>query len=242
MTRVASGVAFLSAVLAFAAPLAAQPPVPATARSGAVTPGAQSALNGRVTLDLKAMAPRDAFKVIASAIGYSAEVAPDVSTPVDIVVGHISAKTALNTICESIGCTWRASGTVIFVEKAGNEAAPATPLGATRRAVEARSAAIGELRRLMDQALPADMTFDRVPLAEVAARLSKATGFEIDLAGARPGETFSGALGGRPFSAALKTISQQLEGTTVTLTFAGRKGAGEPSIKILMGAIRQPRK
>ncbi|OFW09560.1 MAG: hypothetical protein A3H96_19005 [Acidobacteria bacterium RIFCSPLOWO2_02_FULL_67_36] len=199
-------------------------------------------MNKRVSLDLKAMAPRDAFKVIANAIGYTAEVAPDVSTPVDIVVGNISARTALNTICESIGCTWQASGTVIHVEKAGHGSTLVTRRGPATRAkeVEARSAGVAELRRLMDQVLPADMKFEHVPLAEVAERLSKATGFEITLTGARSDETFSGDLGGRPFSAALKTISEQLDGKVAIIT--GRKGTGATSIKIQMKAVRKPRK
>jgi hypothetical protein len=245
MTRVVPGVMLLSALLAFAARPAAQSSPPTQARSGASAPSAESALSKRVSLDLKAMAPRDAFKVIANAIGYTAEVAPDVSTPVDIVVGNISARTALNTICESIGCTWRASGTVIHVEKAGQGMIVGMRLVPATRAnkVEARSAGIVKLRRLMDQVLPADMKFEHAPLAEVAARLGKATGFEVTLAGAHPGETFSGDLGGRPFSAALKAIGEQLEGTVATITIAGRKGTGAPSIKILMKpVVRKPRK
>ncbi len=188
------------------------------------------------------MAPRDAFKVIANAIGYTAEVAPDVSTPVDIVVGNISARTALNTICESIGCTWQASGTVIHVEKAAHATMVITrPSPATRgNEAEARSAAVAELRRLMDRALPADMKFEHVPLAEVAARLSKATGFEIALAGVRSDQTFSGDLGDRPLSAALKVIGEQLEGMVATITISGRKGTGERSIKIQVAS--KPRK
>lgn len=244
MTRVIPGVVLLSALLAFAAPSAARSSLRAWARSRASAPSAETALNKRVSLDLKVMAPRDAFKVIANAIGYTAEVAPDVSTPVDIVIGNISARTALNTICESIGCTWRASGTVIHVEKAGHATTVVTRRGAVQRAneVDARSAGVAELRRLMDQVLPADMKFEHAPLADVAARLSKATGFEITLAGAPPGQTFSGDLGGRPFSAALKAIGEQLEGTVATITISGRKGTGAPSIKILMEAIRKPRK
>jgi type II secretory pathway component GspD/PulD (secretin) len=232
----------LSALLAFAAPSAAQSSPPTPARPRASAPSVDSALNKRVSLDLKAMAPRDAFKVIATAIGYTAEVAPDVSTPVDIVVGNISAKTALNTICESIGCTWQASGTVIHVEKAGHGTVVVTRRDPATRAneVQARSAGVAELRRLMDQVLPADMKFDHAPLAEVAERLSKATGFEITLTGARSDETFSGDLGGRPFSAALKTICEQLDGKVAIIT--GRKGTGAPSIRIQVVGARRPRK
>lgn len=244
MTRLPPGVMVLSALLAFAAPLAAHPSLPAPAQTHAAAPSAPSVLNKRVSLDLKGMAPRDAFKVIATAIGYTAEVAPDVSTPVDIVVGNISARTALNTICESIGCTWQASGTVIRVEKAGPATTGVTGRDRAQRAneVKARSAGVTELRRLMDQTLPADMKFEHVPLAEVAARLGKATGFELALVGARPDETFSGDLGGRPFSAALKAIGEQLDGTAATITITGRKGTGAAAFRIQMKAVRKPPK
>ncbi len=242
MTRVAPSVMLLSALLAFSARPAEQPSLTTRARSHASAPSAQSALNKRVSLDLKAMAPRDAFKVIATAIGYTAEVAPEVSTPVDIVVGNISAKSALNTICESIGCTWQASGTVIHVEKAGGGTVVSMPRDPATRVneAEARRAGVAELRRLMDQLLPAGMKFEQVPLEEVAARLSKATGFEVTLVG--PGQTFTGDLGGRPFSAALKTIGAQLEGTVATITIIGRKGMGAPPIKIQVAGARKPPK
>ncbi len=232
MTRAVAIVILLLALLAFAARPAAQSSS-SSARSRIVAPSAETALNKRVSLDLKAMAPRDAFKVIANAIGYTVDVAPDVSTPVDIVVGNISARTALNTICESIGCTWHASGTLIHVEKGVRE------MIAVAR--EARKADVVALRRSLDQTLPADMKFEQAPLSEVAARLSKATGFEIGLEG-RPGQTFSGDLGGRPFSAALKAISEQLEGTVAMVTITGRKGTGAPSIKFQIGAPRKPRR
>ena len=244
MTRVVPSVMLLSALLAFAARPAAQSSPPTQARLRGSAPSAESALSKRVSLDLKAMAPGDAFNVIANAIGYTAEVAPDVSTPVDIVVSNISARTALNTICESIGCTWRASGTVIHVEKAGQAVivgvrrVPAT--GANK--VGVRNAGVAEMRRLMDQPLPADMKFDHAPLGEVAARLGKATGFEITLAGTRPDQTFSADLGGRSFWTALKAISEQLKGRVATITITARKGAGAPSIKVHIGAVPKPRK
>ncbi len=234
MIRLVSCTTLLLALLALAVRPAAQSPPATSAPLRSSAPSAQSALNKRVSLDLKAMAPSDAFKVIASAIGYTVEVAPDVSTPVDIVVGNISARTALNTICESIGCAWRVSGTVIHVEKATRELVAITRPGRLTGANDAaaRSAGIAELRRQLNQPLPPDMKFDRAPLADVAARLSKATGFEVTLAGARPGETFSGDLGGRPFLTALKSIGNQLGGTVATIRMSIRDRDGTKGIML----------
>ncbi len=244
MKRVVSGAMLVSALVASTGDVGSgfsRISTPVRQETPATT-SAQDALSKRVSLDLKGMAPRDAFKVIASAIGYTVEVAPEVSTPVDIVVGNITARTALNTICESIGCTWQASGTVIHVEKSEDAGILIPRRGVAGRVskAEARSVGVAELRRMMDQVLPADMKFDHAPLADVAARLSKATGFEIAIAGA-PGQSYSGDLGGQRFSAALRAIGQQIEGAVATITIGARKGTGAPSIKLQL-AGHKPRK
>ncbi len=240
MTRVIPPVMLLSALLAFAAPAAAQAPLTGRAPARASSPNAEAALSKRVSLDLKQMAPRDAFKVIADSIGYTAEVAPDVSTPVDILVNNISARTALATICESIGCTWRVSGTVIRVQKGQSEVVT-RPVGGMRSATsKPRPPEVSEFRRLMDQVLPADMKFDHAPLADVAARLSKATGLDVSFRETRQDQTLSGDFGGKPFSAALKAISEQIGGQVGII--AGRTGTGTtPSMGILIGARKPPK-
>jgi len=217
MIRVIRSAALLSALLAFAVPSAAQ-----------------DALNKRVSLDLKAMAPRDAFKVIATAIGYTVDVAPEVSTPVDIVVGNITAKTALNTICESIGCAWQVTGTVIGVKRGGPAlrvpsagSGNSTPAAGTRQ-TRRTAVHVEDLRRRLDQVLPADMKFENTPIAQVAERLSKATGFEITLsADTKPAQTFSADLSNRPFSAAMTAISQQLKGSMICIIRMSRDDTGK---------------
>jgi len=104
----------------------------------AVPAAAQERLNHRVSLDLKAMVPRDAFNVIATAIGYTVEVAPDLRTPVDIVVNNVRARTALDTICDSIRCTWEVKGAVIHVKKEAPPV-PSPTKGPSRSATSPRS-------------------------------------------------------------------------------------------------------
>jgi hypothetical protein len=197
MNRVMQGVIVLSALLAFA-----------------MSAAAQDALDKRVSLDLKAMAPREAFNVIASAIGYTADVAPDVATPVDIVIPNVTAKTALIAICDSIGCTWEANGKVIVVRKR----APGGLLGESARAhgfAASGEGAKAELKRRLDTKLPADMKFDHAPVAQVAERLSKATGMGINFVSATTGQTLTADLGDRTFSSALRTLSEQYQGSIV---------------------------
>jgi type II secretory pathway component GspD/PulD (secretin) len=191
---------------------------------------AQDTLAKRVSLDLKAMPPAEAFKVIAQAISHTVAVAPEVTTPVDIVVRNVTAKTALNTICESIGCTWRVTGTAITVSDLASVAISAARpqrldarADATRARTDARPdraeatrVASERLRARFDQKLPADMVFENTPLPQVTERLSKATGLEITISGDMPpGQTFSADLSNRPFSAALTALSQQLDGNVV---------------------------
>ncbi len=227
MTRVIRSAAFLSAFLALAAPLAAQ-----------------DALTQRVSLDLKAMAPAEAFKVIATAIGYTAEVAPDVTAPVDIVVRNITARSAMNTICESIGCAWRATGTVIRVRNDGAAVPGAGRLVVRQRRADERSARVTEFRRQWDQMLPPDMKFENAPLPQVAERLSKATGFDVTFSGdALQGQTFSGDLGNRPFSAALKTLAEQLHGSLICRVGLARDGkGGRISVAFRIAPARKSRK
>lgn len=92
----------------------------------------------------------------------------------------------------------------------------------------------------MGQVLPADMKFENAPMAQVVERLSKATGFEITFSeDTSPGQTFSGDLGNRPFSAALKAIYQHLHGNLIITTVDTTK-SGAPAVKISL--TYRPRK
>jgi type II secretory pathway component GspD/PulD (secretin) len=237
MTRFASRTLLLLALLAFALPSMAQ-----------------DALDKRVTLDLKDMAPRDAFGVISTAIGYTVDVAPQVSTPVDILVRNISARTALNTICESIGCTWQASGTLIRVRQIA--LVGVRPQGATDRAQTPRtsgraggtiaitrpSVTATELARHFAQVLPADMKFENASLAEVAERLSKATGLHVTFSGnVRPDQTFTADLGNRTFPSALTIIGEQFDSSLICRVEMPSESSGRttPSIAIELRSVRK---
>jgi len=199
---------------------------------------AQDALAKRVSLDLKAMAPTDAFKVIGDAVGHAVDVAPDVSTPVDILVRNVTAKTALNTICESIGCSWKLVGTTITVKGAGGFAVAITAKAKRGQSSEAGRLRAEQLKARFDQKLPADMRFENVPLAQVVTRLAEVTGLDITLTGdTAPGQTFSADLSNRPFSAALTALSQQVKGNVVCrMTLPKDEATGStPMIAIQIG-------
>jgi hypothetical protein len=138
---------------------------------------AQEGLAKRVSLDLKAMAPAEAFKVLADAVGTKVLVDPAVTTPVDIVVRNVSARTALNTICESIGCRWTTDANGITVKPAGRVGGVTAPRIQDPRARARRE----RVQALFKQPLPAGMKFENATLDAVSKRLSAAFGVSISI-------------------------------------------------------------
>jgi type II secretory pathway component GspD/PulD (secretin) len=70
-------------------------------------PGDFSAkLDTRIDMTLSKAAPDDLFKTFAKMFGAEAVVDPGVREPVSIELHNVSARTLLDTICESIGCRW----------------------------------------------------------------------------------------------------------------------------------------
>jgi len=140
----------------------------------AASAAAQDPLARRVSLDLKAMAPADAFKVLADAIGVGVTVEPGVTKPVDILVRDVRARTALDTICDSIDCHWTLSGRALTVKSTLDKVPAATM---------ARIKAFGQLQAALKQPLPAGLRFENTPLPEVAERLSQITGVTVTFVG-----------------------------------------------------------
>jgi hypothetical protein len=137
---------------------------------------AQNWLGKRVSLDLKAMAPPEAFKVLAEAVGTTVSVDPAVTTPVDILVRNVSARTALTTICESIGCQWTADAAGIAVKPLGGPVVVIRGRMAREAQVKGTRPAAGveRVRSALKQPLPAGTKFENASLADVSVRLSEA--------------------------------------------------------------------
>ena len=198
---------------------------------------AQELLAKRVSLDLIAMAPAEAFKVLADAVGTTVTVDPAVTSPVDILVRNVSARTALNTICESIGCRWTAGAAGITV-KPGREAA-VTVVGSSRqpRAKAARpSALIEQVRATLKQPLPPGLKFENAPLTEVSARLSEVLKLTLSLTTTAAGfQTITADFSNVTLQAALKSLVDQAGARRVQwrITFGDAAGEKTPSIAIM---------
>ena len=172
---------------------------------------AQDALSKRVSLDLKAMAPADAFGTLASSVGLKAVVDPTVTAPVDILVRNVTARTALTTMCESIGCEWNvADGTLSIKPARAGERGAGRAFVARDKAgnVVSSSFEASRLVGLMKQPLPAGMKFENAPLATVSERISQALGAEIALSSTDPAmQRLTIDLSGRSLEAGLRELA-----------------------------------
>jgi hypothetical protein len=144
---------------------------------------AQDATAKKVTLDLNGVAPAAAFQAVAEAIGVSVTVDAAVTDPVDITVRNVSAKTALNAVCESIGCRWTLTGNTLVVKPEA-----AVKVGVVMRGE--RGAAVDKTKAkaraqvvlaTFKQKLPSDMNFENAPLDVVNKRLSEALNMNVRL-------------------------------------------------------------
>jgi len=202
---------------------------------------AQDATAKKVTLDLNGVAPAAAFKAVADAIGVTVTVDAAVTDPIDITVRNVSAKTALNAMCESVGCRWTLSGGSLAV-RAGTDVAAGTLYAVSSgtgrdRAKAARTQVVlGALK----QKLPADMKFENAPLGEVNKRLSEALNLNVQLACKNASvQTVTVDFSNRTLQEALKSIGEQETRPEAAwwLTIGPLPGDTEtPSIAIMVGA------
>jgi hypothetical protein len=161
-----------AAAAALAIPVAAQDAPIKRARLSAEDPLAK-----RVSLDLKAMAPADAFAALATSASLKVVVDPAVTAPVDILVRNVTARTALTTMCESIGCEWTvADGTLSIMPGRARKT-----LEMTGYTLRASRAAAGRITALLKTPLRADMKFDNASLGQVSERVSQALGVKVEI-------------------------------------------------------------
>jgi type II secretory pathway component GspD/PulD (secretin) len=173
---------------------------------------AQDATAKRVTLDLNGVTPAAALKAVSDAIGVTANVDAAVTDPVDITVRNVSARTALNAICESIGCRWTLTGNTLVVK-------PLTASMAGRVKYDVRVAVLDKgkasartqvLLNALKQKLPADMKFENAALDEVSKHLTEALKMPVEIRCKDASvETLTVDLGDLTLQEALKTIVEQ---------------------------------
>jgi hypothetical protein len=168
---------------------------------------AQDATARKVTLDLNGVAPLAAFRAVAAEIDVGVTVSPSVTDPVNIAVRHVTARTALNAMCESIGCQWNLTDGILVVKPVRDSAADTQyKVRVEGRATTPEGQAILEAFK---RKLPSDMRFDNAPLEEVSRRLSESVGLPVKLNCKDPDvKTLTLDLSGLTLASALEAIGE----------------------------------
>lgn len=178
---------------------------------------AQDALAKKVTIDVNAATPVSVFTAVATASGanFTVTVDPAVTEPVDITVRNVSVKTALNAICESIGCQWTLTGSALIVKPRPPSAmmiGVVQPAGRGAGAEKSKAAA-ARAQVVLDalkQKLPADLRFENASLEVVNARLSDVLKMKVQLMCKDPGvKTITLDFGGLTLQSALQALGEQ---------------------------------
>jgi hypothetical protein len=211
---------------------------------------AQDALAKRVTLDVNAASPASVFKAVAGASGssFTVTVDPAVTEPVDISVRNVSVKTALNAICESIGCQWTFSGNTLVVKPLTSFAVGVVQHDVRIAAVDKdrASARAQVVLNALKQKLPADMRFENAPLGEVNKRLSEALKLNVQLGCKDPGvQTLTMDFSNLTLQAALQAIGERevRREAAWRVTIGPMPGDTQtPTIAIMVGSRMKPAK
>lgn len=205
---------------------------------------AQDALAKKVTLDVNAATPVSVFTAVATASGanFTVTVDPAVIDPVDITIRNVTVKTALDAICESIGCRWTLTGSTLVVKpSAGLMIGVVTPPGSGPDAARAKeaSARVQTVLDALKQKLPMDLNVQNAPLDAVNARLSEVLKMKVELACQDPTvKTITLDFGNRTLQAALQALGQQegAHGPWRLTIGPAAGGAQAPSIAIMVGS------
>jgi len=183
---------------------------------------AQTNLAKRVSIDVNSVAPQEVFGSLARSLDCEASVDPAVQQPVTLRVVDVSARTALNAICESIGCQYRLDGKKLVVE-------PLLP-----KIKEKVPAARLEI---LKKPLPQGLRFENAPLGSVLKAISDASGIEISIEPMEPDKKVTVDVSGQTFQEALKRI-MDVAGTGSVVAIGVADGS-KPTIKMRLRAAKK---
>ena len=190
-------------------------------------------LDSRIEVRFEAAPAAEVFRQIISGLGLELQIDSAVDDPVTIWVTNVAARTALNVVCESLGCAWRIDGSRLVV----------VPSGAALLKLDGKVAFMGQavdrektlklvkltLQERLARPLPVDMQFKDVPVSTILRALSEVSGLEItaDEPVASKHVTFTGS--GRTVEDALKAVIEQAGGGMVTMVRIARLKSDSPS-------------
>jgi hypothetical protein len=124
------------------------------------------------------------FPAFAKSLGYELSLDPALRALVTIEVRNVTAATALNAICESIGCRWRLEGTRLVVSARTDVV---TTLRSTPKGDDFRLRG-GNLMNYaihsLDEELPFEITWSPIDIYAAFFMLARMTDADVDLASA----------------------------------------------------------
>jgi hypothetical protein len=196
----------------------------------AAAAGQKPTLDSRIDVRLEGTPAAEAFGQIINGLGYELQMDVSIDQPVTLWVTHVSARTALNVLCESLGCQWRTNGTRLVVSKAGAVVAVGVMgrTGAERAKVVATDLLVN-----LRKPLPVDMEFTDVPVSTVLRAMSEVSGLDISAEEplASTHVTLTGS--GKTVEGALKTVVEQAGGGGVMVFTVKDTGvAATPTVRI----------
>ncbi len=128
-------------------------------------------LQRRVFVDANATPAGQVLAKLARAIPATLKLDPEVKRPVSVRVSNVTARTALDAICESIGCRWTVTADSLVVD-----AAPPPPPIPEGQVIEQK------LRTSVG-----DLSFTRTPFRDAVATISRRTGIAFTVENVDPG-------------------------------------------------------
>jgi hypothetical protein len=156
--------------------------------SFAVDAAAQKDLAGeRVNLLFKDTPVVQVFQPLAKSLGYELTLDPTLRALVSIQVDNVTAQTALNALCESIGCKWRQDGRRLIVDARTDITAV---MRTTAKADEFRRRGGNLLNyavHSLDEDLPFDITWSPVDIHFAFFMLARMMDADVDIAPALQG-------------------------------------------------------
>jgi len=198
-------------------------------------------LDSRIDVRFEATPASDVFRHIISGLGYELQMDPSIDAPVTLSVTHISARTALNVVCESLGCQWRVNGRRLVVSQAGMAVASSgrslTYVGVVEKSGAAKvKVNPKDLLVNLKKPLPVDMQFTDVPVSTVLRAMSEVSGVEITANEPLASKHVTLTGSGKTVEDALKAVIEQAGGGAAAV-FTMRVDAGAESPQIVI-AIR----
>ncbi len=167
--------------------------LPWFAAGQAYPPGTSPDLNRRVSIDVNRVTPSKVLDELCDTIACTLEVDPKLPQPdISLRLSNVRARTALDAVCDVVGCRWTLKGRTLTVTATTPPPAPSQG----QQWIEKMKAPLeGEKWNL-----------ERVPLRDVLALLSQEVGTDVIIEGPDPATPVTEDLRGRSAMEALSRI------------------------------------